>query len=317
MTESIEDSPAVAQSKDGPEAGGFDSESKFTVYFDGEAHRDHKIDIGMLANALSALSSVLHDSAKLVTGDANDINIEVSENFKAGSFGVEIAVMFSDSQIVEILKAFGFAIVAGGVTGTVLETLHFLKGKTIDVIETDKDGTTEIVYDGQRLAVEPMVATLVSNPRIRSGIKKLIADPLAVPGTDVVKVTVPREPESQIVDEEEQEEDVTVFQAFEADADSFCTLQATPQSTSSNEEVRIKFLSANIDKNSGWRIQMPDGVTTYKVKMADNVFVERLKIMEEPHIFGREFPVQLETVVTTKLGVSRTSRIINNVRATT
>jgi len=42
--------------------------------------------------------------------------------------------------------------------------------------------------------------------------------------------------------------------------------------------------------------------------------LERLKIMKEPHLFGKEFPVRLETIVTSKLGESKPKYIITNVR---
>jgi len=281
---------------------GAHGEERFMLSYDGRAHSDHRIDIETLGASITALSNLLYDSTALVTGSRSDIDVQVAADFKEGSFGIEVAVLLNSAEALSVIQAIGLTAFAGASTGSVLAILSKLRGQKIELIETEDD-TSKVIFEGGEYETDAVAAKIIGDSKIRTHIKNVIAKPLNREGTESVKIDT---------FESRNDSYSNVFEATKEDAESYSTLQAISQKSSKFSELKVRFVAADIVKNSGWRIKLENG-RVYNVQMKDKTFVERLQNMEEPHLFGKDFHVRLEVVKTTKLDKQTQSRRIINV----
>lgn len=74
--------------------------SDFHVVFDGEAVKNHLIEVDALANTIIGVSNVLKESNRVNNGDTHSkISVKVKANFKESSFLVELALFMTSTNI--------------------------------------------------------------------------------------------------------------------------------------------------------------------------------------------------------------------------
>lgn len=286
-------STGIALEKDRPEI-------RFSIAYDGDDHVKHQIDVKMLGDSLISLASVLHTSAEIATGDPSSIDVKISADFKAGSFGVEFLVIHALDAL-PMLKALGVVGGSAVASATALGVIQALRGRKIEVDETVDGGDHVLRVDNEEIPCSELVAKIVTNKTVRQGLETVIRKPLERPGTNSFKISSNLSGMSK-----------EIFEVNSEDAESFQKLLAAETKKSTPEEIKVRFVAADIEKNMGWRIDHDGRIL--KVLMNDKQFVERLQNMKEPHLFGRDFRVRLETIKKTKLGKDGYSRRITHVR---
>jgi len=295
----------ATQSGQNPINGSDDSEprriARFRIAYDGEDHADHRIDMKVLSVSLSALAEVLYEGAQVATGNSSSIDVQVSADFEAGSFGVDVEVIQHAIDTFPWLAALGF-IGGAAISGTVLGILRTLKGREIELVEHGDSDTSVLLVDGKKTECPELVAKFVTNRNIRLALEKVVSDPLSRSGTSTFKVS----------ERTNENNTIEVFSVEEDELESFQRLRASTTKKTQDEEISVKFVAADIEKNAGWKIEHDDRVMP--VQMKDKQFVQRLQNMEEPHLFGKPFRVRLRNVRKTKLGVESLSRQIVTVR---
>ena len=261
--------------------------TKFCVIYDGSEHANHEMDIMTLGRSLSALGDVLYEANEVINGDRNSIDVRVSADLIEGSFGIEIELFQSLAQARDILGPLG--LLGIGVVGTtVVSVINWLKGDDITIISSEENGVQTIVAGEKRIDCPNDIAKLVSNRTIRTSFESIVNAPLQKAGTSsfAIKRSKDTEENELFIDKDTSK--------------SFVKLSVEETEDTKTEETNVKFIAANIRSKSGWKIEINNEEKISK--MEDELFLERLLNMEEPHIFGRSFNVKLKTVTKNKLG---------------
>lgn len=170
--------------------------SHFRVTYDGPALAASTMDVRDLAPALLAVGDVLDAATRALYGERVKSQVNVRASFKTGSFGIDLSLatdwalkmrdLFTSdnaaavSNAVGILGAVGM-VATGGVRG-LISVLKWLRGRRIERVES-VDGRFIIHVEGDRLAVEQSVITLLRNLPLRRAIDKMLS-PLDQTGID-------------------------------------------------------------------------------------------------------------------------------------
>lgn len=253
------------------------------IVYTGKALDAHKMDILALAQSLKGLGDALYEANTLLNGDVK-FEVNVDAELIAGSFGFQLQVVQHLNNAKDVLKLFGLKaskIVVG--ESTVLEVLERLNGRKIDIVETDKNsGTVKLLVDGEEIVCSQDVEKIVNSPEIRKAVDSFIRQPLLKDGIDgfVVKKT--------------KESKTHILEIKKDNADSFKSPRVLFEAKEEEDkyETTATFLSADIEKKTGWRVMLKDGSRT--VRMEDDEFMLRLKNKDTPNIFGDLYAVTME-----------------------
>jgi hypothetical protein len=279
--------------------------SSFTVMFDGDDYDNHEIKIMMFARSLTALGDVLYEASEEINGSRDAIDVRINAKFIEGSFGFEVDVFQLIESAKNIVEIIGFTkgATAASAVGGLMGLMNWLDGEKIASIDESGTGVIVETETGKSQNYTSNVARLAENKTIRTGLEKLIRAPLQDSGTSYVK----------IYSEGDSKETSTEIVINKEEAKSYKKLavKELKESTYTTKEVRVKFIGANVRKKTGWQIEIND--VPYTSKMMDELFIERLKNMEEAHIFGRTFNIKFGTRVITQYGKTSTTYEIETV----
>jgi hypothetical protein len=157
---------------------------QFQLVYDGDALTNHEIDPKELSIALLAINELLEEANKVINEDRAKINVKVKGSFQTGSFTVLFAIsvfdhikdIFSSSGMNALLNAekileliFG----TGGFIGLVC-LLKQLKGRKIEKIYENDDGSFTIEIDAKKIKIEKKVYELYRNYKIRKSFENLV-----------------------------------------------------------------------------------------------------------------------------------------------
>lgn len=257
------------------------------MIYDGSEHANHEMDIMTLGRALSALGDVLYEANEVINDDRSSIDVRVSAELVEGSFGIEIELLQSLAHAKDILGPLGLLGI-GAIGTTVVSVINWLKGDDITLISSEEDGVQTIIAGNKRIDCPKDIARLVSNTTIRKSFESIVNAPLQKAGTSSFAIKRSRDSE---------EDELFIDKEM---SNSFVKLSVEETEDTKTEETKVKFIAANIKSKSGWKIEINGEEKTSK--MEDELFLERLLNLEEPHIFGRSFNVKLKTVTKKNLG---------------
>ncbi|EBC1602003.1 hypothetical protein ACSVOC_19635 [Salmonella enterica] len=256
------------------------------IVYTGKALDTHKMDILALAQSLKGLGEALYEANVLLNGDEK-FEVNVDAELIAGSFGFQLQVVQHLNNAKDVLKLFGLKaskIIVG--ESTVLEVLEKLDGRKIDIVETDKSsGKVKLLVDGEEIVCSQDVEKIVNSPEIRKAVDSFIRQPLLKEGIEgfVVK---PSKDSTDIILEVKKE-----------NADNFKSPRVLFETKEEDDEseTTVTFLSADIEKKTGWRVMLNKEPRT--VRMEDEEFMLRLKSKDTPNIFGDLYAVTIQKKV--------------------
>lgn len=279
--------------------------TSFTVVLDGVDYENHEIKIMTFARSLSALGDVLYEASEEVNGSRDAIDVRVNAKFIEGSFGFEVDVFQLIETAKNVVEIVGFVKSTAAVTsiGGLMGLMNWLNGEEISSIDESDSGVVVKTETGKEKNYPSNIARLAENKKIRTGLENLIRSPLQDSGTSHVKIYSAQ-------DEGKTASSIIVDKDSAKSYKKLATKELK-ESTYTAKEVRVKFIGANVKKKTGWQIEIND--VAYTAKMMDELFIERLKNMEEAHIFGRTFNIKFGTRVITQYGKTSTSYEIETV----
>lgn len=254
---------------------------KLVVKYDGEALKNHKIDLDVLTESLNGLNNLLKEVNLVVNGTSENINVEV-EPFREGSFEYLIDVIQNPTHYLDILSIIGVggtgAVAAGS---TLIEIIRAIGGRQIQKIALTADGDCKIILeDGEEIIAPSYFRPLLSSPSIRKALSKIIHNPLQKEGYETFKISNSQGKDLVVVGEKEAEpfryRRVPVEQAY---------------SEQTFDDVPITFLTIHKDKNTGWRANYEDETVT--VTIEDEGFLQRVRTGRESRIFSDVYYVDL------------------------
>ncbi|EBU5054546.1 hypothetical protein R2Z38_004576 [Salmonella enterica] len=270
------------------------------IVYTGKALDTHKMDILALAQSLKGLGEALYEANVLLNGDEK-FEVNVDAELIAGSFGFQLQVVQHLNNAKDVLKLFGLKaskIIVG--ESTVLEVLEKLDGRKIDIVETDKSsGKVKLLVDGEEIVCSQDVEKIVNSPEIRKAVDSFIRQPLLKEGIEGFVVKPSRDSTNIILEVKKENAD-----NFKSPRVLFETKEEEDES-----ETTVTFLSADIEKKTGWRVMLNKEART--VRMEDEEFMLRLKSKDTPNIFGDLYAVTIQKKVKNTGGdVSESLKIV-------
>lgn len=221
---------------------------------------NHQMPLATYITSLQGLQEVVEQADKILNGENSEYDIKVIAE-QPGSF--ETVIDFVQSGGIDVFRTLGF--VAGGFAlGTVLEVVEQLKSRAMTEIEISKGEhgkQATIRVDGQEVTCSETVAKLVKNPKIRSGLDKLLYSSLQDEDASNLKITS----EGGI--------------SLEVDKDEAEVYKAPPSVMHQETEVEtivadVRFTKVNFLGAKGWEIAY--GTARYPTQMTDEFFLEKI-----------------------------------------
>jgi hypothetical protein len=268
-----------------------------SVTYDGPALAAGRMDVRVLASAMASVAQLVEDSARLIYGNDADVRIEVSGDFRTGSFTYQnLATALSGlttEQLRELLTWLGLIAAPTGLT--VMGVLKWLAGKKPSRVT--RDGDTAIIVSGNdNRVVNLHVAQLVLNHSVRTGIEGM-TQPLAEAGIEVMKVG-----------------ETATSTAVEITADERPAFLAPPPAAETlhdGEAIAVlQIVSPVFRLGNKWQFSHP-GEPSFYAPILDRAFLQRFKNREIALLFGDLVRVRMRTAVTrTEAGSLSTTREI-------
>ena len=254
--------------------------SHLSIRYDGEAHRNHEMDVLELSRSLDGLGNLVVTANSLLNGEETPIEIKVT-GFNEGSFEYLIEVVQLAASHKDVLAILG---ISGATSaGALFEIVKKLKGRKIDVVKESPDSdVVELQVEGESIQCSRDVERLLGSKIIRKSVNELVFSPTRREGTDTFEI--------------KESGQVTVSESKDTAALYKSSLSPYTERVSSEEfESQVKFLTAHADKSSKWRVEYAG--KEWNVKVEDELFLERIQNQASPNIFGEKFTILLEKIV--------------------
>lgn len=190
----------------------------FQVAYDGEALRDHYMDVHQLAPALLAFGDLVKAANRELNGDKVKVNLLVSSDFEHRCFNIDFEIVqtmydtvksFLKDDSVQTAKdiAEWLGILGGAPAVALIGYLRYRRGRQIESATTieqgDDTGKVAIRFqgDGNTINVHQHVYRLGESSPVRQAMVKVLA-PLDDPGIDSVEFRENDMPVVRVADED-------------------------------------------------------------------------------------------------------------------
>ncbi len=278
-------------------------EQIINIVYDGEALKDHKMDILFFAESLQGLGNAIYEANTILNGKS-EFYVDVDARLIAGSFGFKLSIKRGTESTKDVLKIIGLN-TANLIVGekTVIDVLQRLKGRKVDIIEKNSTtGDVKLLVDGEEIECSSDVEKIVSSPSIRKAIDSFIHKPLLHPGVNSFEVS-----------EGKTKKTTPDLKITKDEAESFKSPKTIFETEKSEEDIEttLTFVSANIQKKSGWNVIIND--EPYQVKMDDDEFILKLTQPDAPSIFGELFVVKMKKITISDSVSKRSSYVVQKV----
>lgn len=271
-----------------------DMTEKFHVIYDGEALKEHLMDVRDLAPAMMAISDLLTHANQEINGDNLKIELKVKANFKAGSFGIEFhEILTWYRNVVDILSGKEFTAIANagalialiglfkGPRNGVIQLYKYLRGSPPLNIEEQIDGEVMVYYtETDFILVEKRVLQLYRSQVIANDISKML-EPLKKQGIDSFYVVKDSDKDRIQVMIDESEVDYFQFQEYD-DSINFEV-----------SETFIQIESICFKENNKWKFS--NGSVVFNAQITDSEFLRKVDNGELRFGKGDILRVQLKT----------------------
>lgn len=189
------------------------SETSFEISYDGEALRDHAMDVQQLAPALLGLAELIKEANAEFNGDRAKVRLFVQSDFEHKCFNVNfdlvqtlvehVRSLLGDESVktakdlLEWIEIIGGVTLGGGSVGLFGYLLRRKGRPVVSVKDVAPNGDEVMVQfgDGNTINVHKHIYNLGENPKARKAIQGLMA-PLAEEGIDKLEVREKGKPES-------------------------------------------------------------------------------------------------------------------------
>lgn len=246
----------------------------FKIAYDGEALRNHSMDVRDLAPALLSLGK-LFDAANLaLNGDKAEVRLKVKAH-SAGSFEVALELFQSFGAQVSHLLTGEFVtsvinlkelIVIG--SGGLFWLVKKLRGKKPDKIEHISEGMVSLEFQGETIVIPSSLLRLYQDAAVRIAAEEVLR-PLNHDKIDKFII---------------KDNDVVTVEVTKSDAKYFTLPEIRDEIITENvHEAAYSIVSLAFKDDNKWRLH--DGNSTISVQMKDDIF--RRKVEENLISFSK------------------------------
>ncbi len=238
----------------------------FKIAYDGEALRDHSMDVRDLAPALLSLGKLFDAANFALNGDKAEIKLQVKAH-SAGSFEVALELFQSFGAQVSNLLTGDFVtsvlnlkdLVIGGSVG-IFWLVKKLRGKKPDRIEHLSQGMVSLEFQGETIVVPANLLRLYQDVAVRVAAEEVLR-PLCHDKIDKFIIK-----DNDKITEEVTKEDVDYFKLPEIRDEII---------NESIHEAAYSIVSLAFKDDNKWRLH--DGNSTISVQMKDDFFKRKVE----------------------------------------
>ena len=255
-------------------------EQTLKIKYDGENQKDNEMDIFDVATSMQGLGELIKEANTLLNPDKK-VEIKVDAKFNTGCFEYCSDLIQYGK---DVLPYIGIGAASIAITGaTFFEVLRKLKGTKIELIEPaeDQEGFFDVTVKGEKIRISDDVRKLLYSKLIRKAVTKIFVDPLSKEGTDKLTITNGDEVVIPMV----TKSDLNFYRSPNSD------LQVVKPQID-DIPAKVKFVTAHLLKKTDWRIEYAG--SPFTVSIEDELFMERMSMLEEPYVLGKTFEVMLE-----------------------
>ena len=246
------------------------SDAAFSLIYDGEAVRDGEMNVADLAPALVAVAQLLKSAGKVLLGEDGDVNVRV-RTMRDGSFEVMLAAAVNAGKsawlwwkqpdvqaAASLLQVVGISGVTA--TGGAIGVVRALRGKAPTKVEAARPGYVRLELDGETLEVPDAEVRVALDPAVRAALERIVADPLAKEGIDLVAFG--RGADAPVIPKEE--------------ADSFRAPLGPEDEFVAKQVKAFSIIDLSFKPGSKWRLSDGHGAAR-KVTLSDQEFTDRVQ----------------------------------------
>lgn len=242
--------------------------TNFLVTYDGEALRDHSMDVEDLCLALSSLGDLFKAANNVLNKDKTSIKLHVVAN-KQGSFVIAFqlihhfltqskTLLISDNTIAIVTLAELTKLVMGS-TKSIFWFIKKLKGQKPNTPKNIDDNNAKIEIDNETITIPLALMRLCDDIPVRKALEKTVA-PLEKDGIDSFEI-------------KEKEEDPCVIKKDEVKYYKMPDIK-DEQVTETIAESAYSIISLAFKEDNKWRLY--DGSTPISVNMKDKAFLYKV-----------------------------------------
>ena len=265
---------------------------RINVRYTGPALASGRMDVRQLAPAMASVAQLVDDAARLLFGQEAEARIEISGDFRRGSFAYEFFAVphgaLNPDELKNLLEWIGLIATSSGVSGvTLFQVIKWLRGRKARKMERLPGNNVEI-HAGDGSIVAPIqIANLVVNYQVRNAVEG-ITEPLARQGIDSVEIGEKgAEPAVEITRQERE-----LFLAPPPDAE--------PLHKATSETV-LQVVSPVFKVGNKWQFAYP-GEASFHAAILDKAFLQRMQNREVVFGFGDLIRAEVRTSVSRSEG---------------
>lgn len=260
----------------------------FTVKYDGEAIRDHEMDVALLAPALLGMQKILEELVKSSTQGEYKTSLKIKGNAKKGSIEVELvmqAISNLSTQVVDFLSGrYGAAganlttIISGGI-GSLCMLYSLVKKfgtNKPDKITRIDDERVQLQFKNETVIVDQHIYNIYNNFEVRESLYKTVK-PLEKEGIETFDII---------------KKSLSIAHVDQSEVARFLPPRLT-ENLLLNEEItflEIKAITFNLENK--WSFTRGD--ETIKANIIDPVFIDKVYKREASFSEGDILQVKLE-----------------------
>ncbi|MFN0719193.1 hypothetical protein BCU39_000125 [Vibrio cyclitrophicus] len=159
------------------------SHKELVIKYDGQELATHKMDLSLVVDSLTGLSSLISEVNSVVNGSSDGIEVKVKA-FNPGSFEYILDVVQNPGDHIDILSTIG--LFGAGGAATLMSVLEAINSRKIERIVFSKEGDCLVFLKDvdDPIRAPSYFKALLSAPGVRSAISKLIHAPLSKDGVE-------------------------------------------------------------------------------------------------------------------------------------
>ncbi|WP_149038764.1 hypothetical protein [Psychrobacter sp. P11G5] len=260
----------------------------FTVKYDGEAIRDHEMDVALLAPALLGMQKILEELVKSSTQGEYKTSLKIKGNAREGSIEVELvmqAVSNLSTQVVDFLSGkYGAAganlttIISGGIGSlcmlySLVKKFGNEKPEKITRIDDDK---VQLHFKSETVIVNQHIYNIYNNFEVRESLYKTVR-PLEKEGIktfDIIK------------------DSLSIVHIDQEEIGRFLPPRLTESLLLNEETTFLQIKAITFDLNNKWSFTRGD--ETIKANIIDPLFVDKVYKRDVSFSEGDILQVRLE-----------------------
>jgi hypothetical protein len=266
------------------------SEADLCVAYDGEALKEHLIDVRDLAPALLGLGQLFEEANRVLNGDRATVSVRVKAQ-KEGSFeiyldvfqtlGKQLESVLIGNHVTAAINLAGLLGLASGPFIGLLKFLKWLKRRKARLLHGSVPGTVTVEVDGERFEVSEEVIKLSEDVGVRKALRRVL-EPLLRNGIDRFEV---------------REGTVPIETITSSEAEFFEIPQASDVAEILPDRSwtqAFSLVTVTFKEDNKWRLS--DGGTTIGATMADSSFLQRVENRTESFAKGDVLVCEMKAV---------------------